>query len=300
MLARAAHKWVERQDFEGYLDNAATAAQVEDIRRSLGVRRRGTPRLPLFAEVGELPVSMQWLVRITRFWNKAVKERATAPHSIFARTFVSSCFMGQQRGNENRAVPSAAWASQVQAALAGIGITVDLAEPEYVPPGAVREAAARTVAVALQRGHGTRTREYVAQTCGGAVAAHIFLTRARPVLSCRLLAPQRRALARWRVGDTDLEVEAARWDRPGCPRVEAPEGRWCPFCSQFGVMAVEDLEHHVFDCPAVQEARDASPFLFSSTRGPLPQFLAGDEVALASFALHCRRLRAQAVDVVEV
>jgi hypothetical protein len=58
------------------------------------------------------------------------------------------------------------------------------------------------VAVALQRGHGTRTREY---TCGGTDFSHQNSTG---------FWLQRRALTRWRVGDTEA-VRGTGWGALG-------------------------------------------------------------------------------------
>ena len=95
---------------------------------------------------------------------------------------------------------------------------------------------------------------------------------------------QRQAVAQLRTGSSWLAVETAR--RHGDEGVVPREARLCQRCSS---AAIDDAEHMVFDCSALEDNRWNHPSLFLRDSRSLSEFMDQDPTEVAAFVYECKK-----------
>ena len=87
-------------------------------------------------------------------------------------------------------------------------------------------------------------------------------------------------MAQLRTGSSWLAVETGRQE--GSDRVD----RVCQRCSS---SAVDDVDHMVFDCAALEVQRWNHPSLFTQESRCLSDFMAQDPTEVAAFVYECKK-----------
>ena len=90
-------------------------------------------------------------------------------------------------------------------------------------------------------------------------------------------------MAQLRTGSSWLAVETAR--RQGDEGVVPREERLCQRCSS---AAIDDAEHMVFDCSALEDHRWNHPSLFLRDSRSLSDFMDQDPTEVAAFVYECK------------
>ena len=91
---------------------------------------------------------------------------------------------------------------------------------------------------------------------------------------------QRKHLAQLRTGSHWLAVEKRRFG----PRVVSRQERLCERC---GANAVDDEEHMLFACTALEQQRRQHPSLFVRNALSLAEFMGQDPTQVAAFVYSC-------------
>ena len=91
---------------------------------------------------------------------------------------------------------------------------------------------------------------------------------------------QRKHLAQLRTGSHWLAVDTRRFG----PRAVIRQERLCERC---GAHAVDDEEHMLFDCAALEQQRRQHSSLFVRNEMPLADFMGQDPTELAAFVYDC-------------
>lgn len=261
----------------------AEALHLGHLRRLLGVRQ-ATPNAAVLAETGEQPLWVRWLRRAARLWNRLLAEPAG---SLLRRALDTSLQLAMEAPSTPLARRS--WAAQLAAAMAAVGMPLDLLNPRPVNLERLKSAAlarhVQLVSEAAAAPGATKLAFYVGLVRGGALprgteyapAAYLGAVRSRS---------RRVALAQLRTGSHWGAEETGRWAR--LPR----EQRVCPHCSG----GVEDVPHMLFDCPLYAPVRARFPDLFTGAAPSVRAFLEQDAGLLAGFAAACSAAHSAAAD----
>ena len=126
---------------------------------------------------------------------------------------------------------------------------------------------------------GSKLQEYLQLTSGLDTASYTPAAYLQAVGGWR----QRQALARLRTGSSWMAVETGRYQ--GSERVERVD-RVCQRCSS---SAIDDVEHMVFDCSALETQRWNHPSLFISGSRSLSDFMDQDPTEVAAFVYECKK-----------
>ena len=254
---------------------AAERLHLSFLRHMLGVRQ-GTPNAVVLAETGERPLWARWLLRAARLWNRAL---AAPPDSLLRQAVLASTASAAEPGSRSPARQP--WVQQLAAALAAVGVQLDLADPQPVSRAVVRagcqERQLEQLMAAAERSGATKVQHYVFGTRGGAIDAASLSVPAAYLSSVRERS-RRRALAQWRTGSFWGLEETGRWQQ--LPR----EQRICPHCQG----GIETVQHMIFDCPLYDAIRLRFPDLFNCP-ATLHAFFKQAAQRLAPFAAACRR-----------
>jgi hypothetical protein len=244
------------------------------LRRLLGVRQ-GTPNAVVLAEAGERPLWQRWLLRSVRLWNTAV---AAEQSSLLRRAVAASAAMAAAPGHRNPAAQP--WAQQFAAALAAIGMQLDLQQLEPISKTGVQAACherqLQQLQAAATREGASKLQHYTQLVCGGNLTAASMGVRAAYLTDVRELS-RREALAQLRIAHWGAE-ETGRWE--GIPR----EQRLCRHCGG----GVETVGHMIFDCPQYAPLRSRCSDLFAEQH-TLHMFLQQSPARLATFAAALKR-----------
>jgi hypothetical protein len=253
----------------------AEALHLSFLRQQLGVRQ-STPNAVVLTELGELPVWLRWLKRAARLWNRLL---AQPSGSLLRRALDTSMALaleapaGQLRARQS-------WAGQLAAAMATIGIPLDLQQPVAIGRKQLQrcglEHHLQQLGAAATREGASKLRHYVVDVCGGDMEVECY-GRAQYVDEVRERR-RREALAQLRTGSHWGAEETGRWT--GVVR----EQRSCPHCHG----GVEDVAHMVFDCPLFAPLREQYYTLFAQEH-TLQSFFQQPAGPLAHFAAACRQ-----------
>ncbi|KAL4855391.1 hypothetical protein ACK3TF_004121 [Chlorella vulgaris] len=147
------------------------------------------------------------------------------------------------------------WAQQLAAALAAMGVQLDLHQPQPVCKAAVQSACSAWQLKQLQdaatRKGASRMQHYTQGVCGGTLDADSLGTRAAYLTVVRERS-RRAPLAQLRTGSHRGADETGRWDKI------PPEQRLCSHCGG----GVETVQHMSFDCPLYASLRTRFTDLF--------------------------------------
>jgi hypothetical protein len=253
------------------------------LRQLLGVRQ-GTPSAVVLAETGEQPLWARWVLRAVRLWNKAL---AVEEGSLLRQAAFASVGLAAAEGSRQAARQP--WAQQLAAAMAAVGMQLDLANPRPVSVAAVRSSCQQRQLQMLQtaasRPGASKLQHYTEGICGGKLDTASLAVPAAYLLAVRERC-RRQALAQWVTGSFWGREETGRWEK--LPR----EQRLCPHCGG----GIETVEHMVFHCPLYAPLRSRFSDLFDPPPPTLHAFFQQPAPRLASFAAACYRLWQIATD----
>ena len=264
--------------------SAAEALHVGHLRRLLGVRQ-ATPTGAVLLETGERPLWVRWLVRAGKLWNRLVAE---PQGGLLQRAFAANL---QLAAWVTADVPPGRrpWAAQLAAALAAVGMPVDLQSPRPLCVAQLRRQALgqhlQEISAAAARPGATKLAHYLATAWGGQLPpAEEYIPAPVAYLAAVRQRVRRVALAQLRTGSHWLAEETGRWE--GRPRAL----RTCPHCHA----GVEDVPHVLFVCPLYGQVRARFPDLFSMPAPSAHEFMQQNPVLLAALAAECQRVHAAA------
>ena len=253
--------------------NPCDKVQLGFLRRLVGVRQ-STSSLIVYAETGQLPLSVQWGVRLARFWNCLVQ----APSgSLVNQAFMASAELARAHSDRGG---HAAWAGRVAEVMDQNGITLDLQSPQPIP---VRHAKQQFLLHFVQQFsniEGTKNRTYVNDVRGGiCIDSHC----PAPYLVCIRQRSRRQALAQLRTGSHWLAEETGRWHRV------AQQQRSCTYCD---TGTVESTKHVIFECSHYASVRSDFTQLFTGlpSQNLISFFGQQDQRAVAAFCKACHGL----------
>ena len=249
------------------------------IRHLLGVPT-GTPTVAVLAEVGRYPLHVSVAVVMLKYWNRLVEME---DGRLVKQAFLASAALAQALARSNPRSLTKPWAGQVASLLASIDMPHDLSAPQTVNiEVAVEQLQCRYIAEVTGRTGkpvGSKLQEYLQLTSGLDTASYTPAAYLQAVGGWR----QRQALAQLRTGSSWLAVETGRYQ--GSERVERVD-RVCQRCSS---SAIDDVEHMVFDCSALETQRWNHPSLFISGSRSLSDFMDQDPTEVAAFVYECKK-----------
>jgi hypothetical protein len=228
----------------------------------------------VLAEASERPLWQRWLLRAVKLRNLAV----TAEHSsLLWQAMTASVSLAVAPGN--RIPARQPWAQQLAAALAAMGLQLDLHQPQPVCKAAAQSACSAWQLKHLQdaatREGASKLQHYTQGVCGGTLDAASLGTRAAYLTVVRERS-RRAPLAQLRTGSHWGAEETGRWDKT------PPEQRLCSHCGG----GVETVQHMIFDCPLYASLRTRFSDLFCLLPEPrtLHAFFQQPPARLANFA----------------
>ncbi|KAI3432470.1 hypothetical protein D9Q98_004019 [Chlorella vulgaris] len=105
----------------------AERLHLAHLRRLLGVRQ-GTPTAVVLAKAGERPLRQRWLLRAVKLWNLAVTAEQS---SLLWQAMTASVALAV--APSHRIPARLPWAQQLAAALAAMGVQLDLcSQPQII------------------------------------------------------------------------------------------------------------------------------------------------------------------------
>ncbi|KAL4855790.1 Retrovirus-related Pol polyprotein from type-2 retrotransposable element R2DM [Chlorella vulgaris] len=251
----------------------AERLHLAHLRRLLGVRQ-GTPTAVVLAEAGERPLWQRWVLRAVKLWNLAVTAEQS---SLLWQAVTASVALAGAPGH--RIPARQPWAQQLAAALAAMGVQLDLHQPQPVCKAAVQSACSAWQLKQLQdaatREGASKLQHYTQGVWGGTLDTASLGTRAAYLTVVRERS-RRAPLAQLRTGSHWGAEETGRWDKT------PPEQRLCSHCSG----GVETVQHIIFDCPLYASLRTRFSDLFCLLPEPrtLHAFFQQPPARLATFA----------------
>ena len=240
------------------------------LRRLLGVRS-GTPNMAVLAEVGRFPLLIFSAQLLCKAWNRMV---SMEDDRLVKQAFRVSAALAA------RAAPGATpptWAGQVAGFITSMGMPCDLSAPQRVDVKALVRQMEETYLASVTASTATKMREYLA------LQPSLTLESYKPAAYLRAVGgwKQRKRLAQLRTGSHWLAVETGRF---GVGGGASRDMRHCQRCAS---SAVDDVEHMVFDCAALENIRLRHSSLFCEEGIGLCEFMAQDPTELAAFVLEC-------------
>ncbi|KAL4858040.1 hypothetical protein ACK3TF_001993 [Chlorella vulgaris] len=222
--------------------STAERLHLAHLRRLMGVWQ-GTPTAVVLAEASERPLWQRWLLRAVKLRNLVV----TAEHSsLLWQAMTASVSLAVAAGN--RIPARQPWAQQLAAALAAMGLQLDLHQPQPVCKAAAQSACSAWQLKHLQdaatREGASKLQHYTQGVCGGTLDAASLGTRAAYLTVVRERS-RRAPLAQLRTGSHSGPEETGRWGKI------PPEQRLCNNCGG----GVETVQHMIFDCPLYASLR---------------------------------------------
>jgi hypothetical protein len=228
---------------------------------------------------------VRWLVRAGRLWNRLLAE----PHGSLLQRALAVSLQLAAGGPAELPQGRRPWAAQLAAALAAVGMPVDLQNPRPLCIARLRRQALghhlQQISAAAARPGASKLAHYLAAAWGGQLpSAEEYSPVPVAYLGAVRQRKRRAALAQLRTGSHWLAEETGRWEQQ--PRAM----RVCPHCQQ----GVEDVSHALFVCPLYEQARARFPDLFAVPARPLHEFMQQDPVLLSALAAECQRVHAAA------
>ena len=239
------------------------------LRRLLGVHS-GTPNMAVLAEVGRYPMVVRAAKHLCNFWNRLVE---MDDERLVKQAFLQSAVLGPLT-RPNSAHKS--WAGQFESFLAALGMPCDLINPRSVNVSAVVEKLQSSYLESVNACSGVKMQQYLRLRAEVDSASYIPAAYLQAVGGWR----QRKHLAQLRTGSHWLAVETGRY---GTARVERAQ-RLCQRCD---ANSVDDVEHMIFDCVAMEVERQKHQSLFARGRVALVDFFIQDPTELAAFVHDC-------------
>ena len=239
------------------------------LRRLLGVRT-GTPSMAVLAETGRYPLVVTAAKQLCTFWNRLVRMEEGR---LVKLAFMQSAALGScTRANSTHK----SWAGQVATFFHLLGLPCDLSAPCTVDVAAVVEQLQCEYLQSVRDSTATKMQQYLRM--GVALDRDTYSRAAylQAVGGWR----QRKHLAQLRTGSHWLAVDTRRFG----PRAVIRQERLCERC---GAHAVDDEEHMLFDCAALEQQRRQHPSLFVRNEMPLADFMGQDPTELAAFVYDC-------------
>ena len=258
-------------------DNPADMLLRWFLRRVLGLRA-GTPNDVLLVEAGQLPCHIGFKVSLAKYWNRLV---SMADGRMAKDAFIESVRLMPHCTQANSA--RASWATQVASLLSPVA-------DQFTADGTPQCINVQSVHDNLR----TTFLQSVSDSCSSMTISYLFLTgalnRATYTPAVHLQAVRysrmRNALSQLRTGSHWLRVRTALWEKG---KTLARHERLCSRCDRG---EVDDEEHMVWNCTALQQQRCDHAALFAGmpADATMQQFLQQqDQVLLAGFALACRK-----------
>ncbi|KAI3436751.1 hypothetical protein D9Q98_006163 [Chlorella vulgaris] len=142
----------------------AERLHLAHLRRLLRVRQ-GTPTAVVLAEAGERPLWQRWVLRAVKLWNLAVTAEQS---SLLWQAMTASVALAVAPGH--RIPARQPWVQQLAAALAAMGVQLDLHQPLPVCQAAVQSACSAWQLKHLQdaatREGASKLQHYTQGVCG--------------------------------------------------------------------------------------------------------------------------------------
>lgn len=247
------------------------------LRRLLGVPS-GTPTMAVLAEVGRYPLAVTAAEVMLKYWNRLVEME---DGRLVKQAFLESAMLARALTPTSVIKP---WAGQVASFLASLDLPHDLSAPQSVNIKAVVEKMQSCYIAKVTGSDGTpvgsKVQQYLQLRSGVETASYTPAAYLQAVGGWR----QRQAVAQLRTGSSWLAVETAR--RQGDEGVVPREERLCQRCSS---AAIDDAEHMVFDCSALEDHRWNHPSLFLRDSRSLSDFMDQDPTEVAAFVYECKK-----------
>ena len=228
------------------------------------------PNMAVLAEVGRYPMAVKAAKHLCNFWNRLVE---MDDGRLVKQAFLQSAVLGPLT-HSNSAHKS--WAGQVVSFLATLGMPCDLSTPQSVNVSAVVEKLQSSYLESVNACSGVKMQQYLHLRSEVDSASYTPAAYLQAVGGWR----QRKHLAQLRTGSHWLAVETGRY---GNARVEQAQ-RLCQRCD---ANSVDDVEHMIFDCVAMDVERQKHRSLFARGRVALVDFFIQDPTELATFVHDC-------------
>jgi hypothetical protein len=239
------------------------------LRRLLGVRS-GTPNMAVLAEAGRYPLVVAAAKSLCSFWNRMVE---MDDGRLVKQAFLQSAAMGPLT-RSNSAHKS--WAGQVASFLAALGLPCDLSAPRSVSVSAVVKQLQCDYLVSVNACTAVKVQQYLLLRSKVDTESYTPASYLQAVGGWK----QRKHLAQLRTGSHWLAVETGRHGASAVSR----EHRLCLRCDGG---TVDDVEHMVFGCDALEAQRQKHQSLFTRDGMDLEEFMGQDPTELAAFVHDC-------------
>ena len=233
------------------------------LRRLLGVRD-STPSVVVLAELGRYPLTVLATVQVCKYWNRLM---AMEDGRLVRLAFLESVRLANL---PSRFAVRASWAAQVASLLAVTPLPA--AGPRRIDIKAALSALQRRYLTSVQESALPKVQMYLGHI---APPLRIGTYNVAAYLKEVTSRVQLRHLAQLRTGSHRLRVETGRWERPRLERHE----RTCQRCLSG---EVDDEQHMVFGCSALDEVREQHVELFAVS-ADLRSFLEQESVQVAAF-----------------
>lgn len=245
------------------------------VRRLLGVSS-GTPSMAVLAEMGRYPLRVSAAVVMLKYWNRLVKMDAGR---LVKQAFLASVALSQELTRTKPNSITKPWAGQVASLLASLNLPHDLSAPQIVNIAAAESQLQSRYITGVTNSDMTKVQQYLQMRSVVEAASYTPAAYLQAVGGWR----QRQAVAQLRTGSSWLAVETGRLQGD----MEVPrDARVCQRCSS---SAIDDAEHMVFDCSALEMQRWKHPSLFSRESRILSEFMDQDPTEVAAFVYECKK-----------
>ena len=261
--------WGARDTGKGEL--AGDLVHRDFLRRLLGVRS-GTPNMAVLAEVGRYPLHIFAAKMLCKFWNRMV---VMEEGRLVKQAFRASVALASRTPSNST---HKSWAGQVVSFLASLGLPHDPNAPRVVDVKAVVEQLQCSYLASVTGSQSSKVQQYLRMRSAVDTASYTPAAYLQAVGGWK----QRQRMAQLRTGSHWLAVETERFGASATQR----EQRTCHRCSS---NSVDDEEHMVFDCAALEGQRWNHPSLFSSGSRSLREFMAQDPTEVAAFVWECHK-----------
>jgi hypothetical protein len=260
------------KELNAKVDIAGEMVHKAFVRRLLGVPS-GTPNMAVLAEVGRYPLSVAAATVMLKYWNRLVE---MDDGRLVKQAFLQSAALARALAPNSLIKP---WAGQVASFLASLNLPHDLNAPQSVDILVAVEKLQCRYVTSVTASNSYKVQQYLQLRSGVDTASYTPAAYLQAVGGWR----QRQAVAQLRTGSSWLAVETGR--HQGAARVQRA-ARVCQRCSS---SAIDDVEHMVFDCSALETHRWDHPSLFVRRSRSVSDFMAQDPTELAAFVYECKK-----------
>jgi hypothetical protein len=239
------------------------------LRRLLGVRT-GTPNMAVLAEVGRYPLVVFAAKMLCNSWNRLVE---MDNGRLVKQAFLLSAALGPLTRSSST---HKSWAGQVASFFTALGLPCDLRAPQTVNVSAVLKQLQSSYLDSVKDSSSSKVQQYLLMRQEVDTKSYTPAAYLQAVGGWK----QRKRLAQLRTGSHWLAVESQRFG----PTTVNRQHRICQRC---GSNSVDDEEHMLFDCTALEEERLEHPSLFERNDLSLADFMAQDPTEMAAFVYDC-------------